>query len=130
MSGRQLYAGWRKEGYNLHKFFVKPTDVSEDKIHIYEDAAHIGKVLRLNCGDEIIIFDGTGNEYLCSLESVQKDFCVAKVINAGICTSEPKVKVTLFQGVPKSGKMEVIIQKCVELGIYEIYPVIDRKSVV
>lgn len=114
----------------MHKFFVKPNDVNGDKIHIYEDAGHISRVLRLKRGDKIIVFDGSGSEYHCALEAVDKSECVAIIDEVCACTSEPKIRTILFQGIPKSGKMETIIQKCTELGICEIYPVITKYTVV
>jgi len=114
----------------LHKFFVNPNDVNDYKIRIMEDAGHISRVLRLNVGDEILIFDGIGTEYDCVLDIVGKSECVATIIEKRPCRGEPKTKVILFQGIPKSGKMELIIQKCVELGISEIYPTITKRTVV
>jgi len=114
----------------LHKFFVKPNDINGDKIHIYEDAGHISRVLRLKRGDQIIVFDGMGGEYRCTLEMVDKSECVAGIDEVLQCTSEPNIRTVLFQGIPKSGKMETIIQKCTELGICEIYPVITKYTVV
>ena len=114
----------------LHKFFVNQSHISGDKVRIIEDASHISRVLRLNAGDEILIFDGNGFEYDCILNAVDKNECIAIITGKRPCRGEPKTKTTLFQGVPKSGKMELIIQKCVELGISEIYPVITKYTVV
>lgn len=114
----------------MHKFFVNPKDIKGEKIHIFEDAGHISRVLRLGADDEIIVFDGLGNEYVCKLESVGKSECIAVISTVRECTSEARLRVTLFQGIPKSGKMETIIQKCTELGIAEIYPFFSKRSVV
>jgi len=114
----------------LHKFFVNSNDIIDNKIRIVEDAGHISRVLRLQSGDEILIFDGIGSEYDCVLDIIGKTECTATIITQRPCRGEPKIKTTLFQGVPKSGKMELIIQKCVELGIAEIYPVITKYTVV
>jgi len=114
----------------MHKFFVNSNDIKGEKVHIFEDAGHISRVLRLGVGDEIIVFDGLGNEYVCELESVGKAECVAVISAVRECTSEARLRVALFQGIPKSGKMEVIIQKCTELGVAEIYPFFSKRSVV
>jgi len=114
----------------LHKFFVNPNDISGQKISICDDAGHISRVLRLSAGDKVIVFDGTGTEYRCELEIVGKNECVAAICDTRACTSEASIKATLFQAIPKSGKMELIIQKCTELGIFEIYPFFSEYTVV
>ena len=114
----------------MRRFFTEPQNISGDTACIFEDSAHIKKVLRMEAGDEILIFDGTGHEYTASLTSIEKDKCEARIIDKRISLSEPKVKVWLFQGLPKTGKMETIIQKAVELGVYEIVPVMMDRCVV
>lgn len=111
-----------------------------------DDIHHITRVLRLGCGDRIDVSDKTEYEYECEIiapgegstkpdgtkpNGVQAEGAIlAKVIESRKFAREPGVKVTLFQGIPKSGKMESIIQKCVELGIYEIVPVWTERTVV
>lgn len=111
----------------MRRFFTEPENISEKTAVILEDAAHITRVLRMNAGDEILIFDGTGYEYTARLISVDKDRCEAEILASKFSANEPSVKVTIYQGIPKSGKMEGIIQKSVELGVYSIVPVsMDR----
>lgn len=114
----------------MRRFFTEPINISDGKVRIIEDAGHITKVLRMSVGDEIIVFDGTGKEYLSRLESISPKECVASVVSEEFSSSEPSVKVSVFQGIPKSGKMETIIQKVVELGVYEIIPVEMERCVV
>ena len=114
----------------MHNFFVNPNDIVGNKIRIHEDAGHISRVLRLNIGDKIIVFNGIGGEFHCVLSEVDKSECIATIEEIHECASEPKLKVTLFQGIPKREKMEWIIQKCTELGVSEIYPVITKFTVV
>lgn len=111
----------------MRRFFTEPENINENTAVILEDASHITKVLRMNSGDEILIFDGTGYEYLASLTLVDKDRCVAEIISSSFSKQEPEIKVTIYQGIPKSDKMEGIIQKSVELGVHSIVPVqMDR----
>lgn len=111
----------------MRRFFTEPQNISENIAAIYEDATHITKVLRMKAGDAILVFDGTGCEYICELLSINKDKCEAKILSSKFSEQEPKTRVNIYQGIPKSGKMEGIIQKSVELGVYSIIPVaMDR----
>lgn len=111
----------------MRRFFTEPENITENTACLYEDAVHITKVLRMQVGDEVLIFDGTGYEYIAKLSELNKECCKAEIISKEFSALEPKVKVTIYQGIPKSGKMEGIIQKSVELGAYSIVPVsMDR----
>lgn len=114
----------------MRRFFTEPENIKENFAYIYDDAAHISRVLRLKEGEEVLIFDGSGYEYTARLTEIEKNRCTAEILEKSEAKSEPKIKVTLFQGVPKSGKMEQIIQKCTELGIYEVVPVMTERCVV
>lgn len=114
----------------MRRFFTEPQNIKEDLIEIFEDSRHIEKVLRMTTGDRVLVFDGTGTEYEAELISIEKNICRAKVLNKSISLSEPKTQITLYQGLPKSGKMELIIQKAVELGVCRIVPVIMDRCVV
>lgn len=107
----------------MRRFFTEPQNITGSRIAIYEDSRHISQVLRMNCGDEILVFDGTGWEYTARLIEIQKTVCYAEMVEKNISLSEPKTQITLFQGLPKSGKMETIVQKAVELGVARIVPV-------
>lgn len=113
----------------MRRFFTEPQNISGDTAFIFEDSSHIKKVLRMEPGDEILIFDGTGYEYTACLTSIEKDKCEARITGKSLSLSEPSVKVWLFQGIPKTGKMETIIQKAVELGVCAVVPVIMDRCV-
>ncbi len=113
----------------MRRFFTEPQNISGDTAFIFEDSAHIKKVLRMEVGNEILIFDGTGYEYVACLTSIEKDKCEARITEKRLSVSEPKLKVWLFQGLPKAGKMETIIQKAVELGVYAVVPVMMDRCV-
>ena len=111
----------------MRRFFTEPENIQGNIANITEDAMHITKVLRMQEGDIITLFDGTGYEYTAKLISIDKDVCTAEIISKSLSDLEPDTKVTIYQGIPKSGKMEGIIQKSVELGVYAIVPVeMDR----
>ena len=94
------------------------------------DVLHITKVLRLTTGAHLTLCDGEGTDYEAEIASVEKDKIVLSLFGKKASDTEPEVKVTLFQGLPKASKMEYIIQKCTELGIADIVPVMTKRTVV
>lgn len=114
----------------MYHFFVKPEQVTEHAVTIIgSDVNHIKNVLRMRIGEEICVNDGN-HEYLCSVAQLEAESVVAQIKEVNEKTSELPAKIVLFQGLPKADKMETIIQKCVELGIYEIVPVQMKRCVV
>lgn len=114
----------------MHRFFVNPSNIS-DSIYIDgTDVNHIKNVLRLKCGEEVNVCDGRNNEYICRISDISPDKVQLDIISKSTCENEPRYEVTLYQGLPKSDKMEYIIQKCVELGVARIVPVAAKRSVV
>ena len=115
----------------MSRFFVDPENIINDKITIEgEDARHIGKVLRCKIGEEITVCDLCGNDYLCKISSIDNDTVTADIKEKKKSDTEPKTEITLFQGLPKSDKMELIIQKCVEIGVCSVVPVMMKRTVV
>jgi len=116
----------------MSKFFVDYHDVKDSTIRITdaEDRKHLVKVLRLGVGDTISISDTVQFEYTAEITAVEKDYIETTILDKQKFAREPELKITLFQGVPKQGKMETIIQKTVELGVYSIVPVFTDRSVV
>lgn len=94
------------------------------------DAAHAARVLRLSEGDRVILCDGRGHEYEAILERVSPRQTTARIHSYRVSTAEPSVFVTLMQGIAKGGKMDLIIQKAVEVGVSRIIPVITERAVV
>ena len=113
----------------MNRFFVDAADVGEDRICIRskEDVKHITKVLRLREGDEIEISDSSQWEYVGQIQSMEDGIIQAKILDKQTFAREPEVQVTL---IPKQSKMESIVQKCTELGIYEFVPVFMERTVV
>lgn len=115
----------------MRRFFVEPQQLKQGQVTITgQDAKHLGKVLRLESGDEIQVFDGSGTEYLVKLLEVKPAQAVGQIIEEVKADSEPPIKVSLVQALPKQGKMELIVQKCTELGVTSIYPLETTRSVV
>lgn len=113
----------------MRRFFTEPQNIKGNIAEIFEDAKHIEKVLRMSCGDKILVFDGSGAEHTAQLISIDKSVCRAEILETNVSLSEPQTKIWLFQALPKSGKMETIIQKAVELGVFEIVPVMTERCV-
>ena len=116
----------------MRRFFVNDDDISNEKIRITNsnDVHHIIKVLRLKEGEIIDISDKNQWEYKCEIISIDKDEVLFRILDKQKFATEPKIEVTLYQGIPKLDKMELIIKMCVELGIFEIVPVFTRRTVV
>lgn len=115
----------------MHKFFVKTDNIINDNIIIEgEDHQHATKVLRLKIGDKIQICDGAKNEYFCVIDEVNKKQIKCNIIEHFINQNESNLNITLFQGLPKAQKMELIIQKGVEIGVKEFQPIITERVVV
>lgn len=120
------------EGERMYQFFVEPGQISGNRIVITgKDVNHIKNVLRMKKGEEISVSNGVdGREYRCGIEELLEDeiICGLRFIKEeGL---ELPSRVYLFQGLPKADKMELIIQKAVELGVYEVIPVSCKRAVV
>ena len=115
----------------MHHFFVTQEQVKEKNIWIEgSDVNHIKNVLRMKIGEELHISDGNNKKYLCEIETMSSDVVCAQIIEELASDTELPSKIYLFQGLPKSDKMELIVQKAVELGVYEIIPVATKRAVV
>lgn len=116
----------------MHHFFVEPSQIQGNHIFIDgPDVNHIRNVLRMNPGEEVNVTDGTGEKvYRCAIASIGEDKVELNIMWAQEKGMELPSKIYLFQGLPKSDKMEFIIQKAVELGVYEIIPMATARAVV
>ncbi|MGI6623430.1 MAG: 16S rRNA (uracil(1498)-N(3))-methyltransferase [Acetivibrionales bacterium] len=115
----------------MHRFIVDPKSIHNGHLRIYgDDLKHLRKVLRLGPGDSINVFDGTGKEFEAKLLSVDKTCALAEITASFQTEAEPEINLTLFQGLLKGEKMDLIIQKGVELGVRSIIPVITDRTVV
>lgn len=114
----------------MYQFFVETEAIGEDVILIEgNDVRYIRDVIRLRQGEKIRVSTGLDN-YLCAIEEVAETFVRAVILERNISGTELKSRIVLFQGLPKGDKMELVIQKAVELGAAEIVPVAMKHCVV
>lgn len=116
----------------MYQFFVNPEQIQDKRIVITgNDVNHIKNVLRMKPGEEIAVSNGMdGNEYRCQIERITEHAVECSLLFIREDGLELPSRVFLFQGLPKGDKMELIIQKAVELGVYEIIPVASKRAVV
>lgn len=115
----------------MYHFFVTPAQIMDGYAVITgQDVNHIRNVLRMKTGEQVGIRDGISRSYICELETIGEAEIRAKILTEDTNMSELPAELYLFQGLPKSDKMELIIQKAVELGVYEVIPVATRRAVV
>lgn len=115
----------------MYRFYVSADQFAEKEVFISGgDVNHIKNVLRLEVGDWIVACDGNGTDYVSRIQSICSDEVVASIEKVQPTGTELPVRITLFQGMPKKDKLELIIQKAVELGACEIVPVMTKRTVV
>ena len=115
----------------MYHFFVTPAQIADGYAVITgQDVNHIRNVLRMKAGEQVGIRDGISRSYVCELENIGGEEIRARILEEDTNLSELPAELYLFQGLPKSDKMELIIQKAVELGVYEIIPVRTNRVIV
>ena len=115
----------------MYRFYVSADQLAEKEVFISGgDVNHIKNVLRLEVGDWIVACDGNGTDYVSRIQSICSDEVDASIEKVQPTGTELPVRITLFQGMPKKDKLELIIQKAVELGACEIVPVMTKRTVV
>ena len=118
----------------MHRFYVDGCSASDKSIRITgEDVNHILNVLRLGVNDEIVVSDGSSRDFECRIAEINTQgeaYIVANIVDMHDNNAELPAEIYLFQGVPKGDKMETIIQKCVELGVYSVIPVMMERTIV
>ena len=115
----------------MRRFFVPPDSISEDRATITGELfRHMVKVLRLKPGAEVILSDGEGHEFAGVIGEIGKETAwVAIHDKVDVDTVAGRPWITLYQGLPKGDKMELILQKTTELGVAEIIPFAAARSV-
>ena len=116
----------------MYQFFVEPSQIQGDKVVITgKDVNHIKNVLRMKPGEEISVKNGSEDkEYRCGIEELGEEEIICELRFIKEEGVELPSKIYLFQGLPKGDKMELILQKAVELGVYEVIPVASKRAVV
>jgi len=115
----------------MYRFYVEQDQISDEFITIQgPDVNHIKNVLRMRTGEKLVICNGQGKDFYCIINSESKDEILVSIEEVRDTDTELEGNIYLFQGLPKKDKMELIIQKAVELGVYEIIPVMTKRTVV
>ena len=116
----------------MYQFFVEPHQISDRIVRIEgQDVNHIKNVLRMKVGEELSVSNGVdGKEYRCGIVSLDEECITCELRFIKEDGVELPSQVYLFQGLPKADKMELIIQKAVELGVYAVVPVSTKRCVV
>jgi 16S rRNA (uracil1498-N3)-methyltransferase len=114
----------------LPRFFISPDQISGPDIRIAdEDVRHIVNVLRMKAGDEMCLSDGRGNEYKVRITALNRTEVKSKILT--LTKREPRLpRITLAQGLPKSDKMDFIVQKATELGVAAVVPLMTERTIV
>lgn len=115
----------------MPKFFVEPNQIENGRVTIRgNDASHISYSLRMAKGERIRVCDGQNREYDCVLTEFLSDLVIADVVAVQETANEPSVTIYLYQALPKGDKLDTIIQKSVECGVFEIIPFESERCVV
>ncbi|HHY46889.1 MAG TPA: 16S rRNA (uracil(1498)-N(3))-methyltransferase, partial [Firmicutes bacterium] len=115
----------------MNRFFVPRDAISQSTIEISgNDLRHIRDVLRLGPGDHISVLDGYGNEYECRISAIGHRAVRCEILSRSRRASEPSIKISLVQGLPKGDKMDQVVRACTELGVSEFFPAVTERTVV
>nr|WP_294491803.1 16S rRNA (uracil(1498)-N(3))-methyltransferase [uncultured Mediterraneibacter sp.] len=115
----------------MQQFFTRSSWIREGKVYLEgPDVNHIKNVLRMRSGEEVQISDGAGMIYRCSVNSYEDGKAVLNIVEELKSDTELPSRIYLFQGLPKGDKMDWIVQKAVELGVYRVIPFSARRSIV
>lgn len=115
--------------HSMHRFYFDPTAREDNRVWLDEaESKHALQVLRLKAGDSFVLLDGQGGVFEAHMEGTDGRRMVA-LLGARLPDNEASTRVTLYQGAPKAGKLETIVQKCTELGVYAVRPVLFSRCV-
>lgn len=115
----------------MYHFFVNQDQTTKEQIRITgDDVNHMKNVLRMKVGEKVSVSDESAREYVCRIEAIFDDWIELKIEDIIGTTRELPCEIVLFQGLPKGDKMELIIQKAVELGASSVVPVVTNRTIV
>lgn len=112
----------------MPRFFLESIADEKHAVISGEDARHISRSLRMKTGDALIV-SCSGIDYSCIIESINDEFVNLEILSYNKCKSEPSIDLTLYQAMPKLDKLEMIIQKSIELGTNRIVPVLTHRCI-
>ena len=111
----------------MQRFFVE--NIKGDTVLIEgTEAHHLKNVLRKKAGDEVLLFDGRGSEYKAKIEKIDESVVKTRIVSKIQKDIESKIKINLFQSIPKAYKFDFIVEKSTELGVSEIIPVVSERT--
>ena len=114
----------------MHRFFVPPSAITKGQAQITGPVVHqIRRVLRLKSGAKVLLLDDSGWCYETELVSLEPDRVIGRVVRKTLALSEPRAKITLFQGILKANRFEWVLQKGTELGLVGFVPIITQRCV-
>lgn len=115
----------------MPRFFIRQNQIEDNKIHILgDDAHHISYSLRMAVGESVTVCDMQGIEYDCKIEAFSDTEVLLAIEDSRVSENEPKIKIKLFQALPKGDKLDSVIQKSVECGVCEIIPFESERCIV
>lgn len=115
----------------MHRFFIDDNQIVDEQVYISgENYKHMTKSLRVKMGEKVELSNGKGIEYIATVQEIDKNQVLLEIVEKAINSSEMPVEITLYQGLPKGTKMDLIVQKTVELGVTSIVPVIMERTIV
>lgn len=113
----------------MPRFFISAPPTGDTIPITGEDARHLLRVLRMRVGETLTICDGAATDYACTLQQIDGDTAICAVQGQSASRGEPSVAVTLYMALPKGDKMDLIVQKAVELGAVRIVPYLSSRCV-
>jgi len=115
----------------MHRFFIDDNAIEGEVVKVTgSDFNHISHSLRMQVGDQFIVNNGDGLDYIVKIEEITEEMIIAKIISSEKNRNEPTLRVTLAQAIPKKSNMDLIVQKCTEIGISKIIPINTKRTIV
>ncbi|MCD8300983.1 MAG: 16S rRNA (uracil(1498)-N(3))-methyltransferase [Clostridiales bacterium] len=115
----------------MQQFFIEDEQIGKEYVTITGgDVNHIKNVLRMRPGERIRVSSAGGQNFFCEIAEIGRDFVQADIIDENAPDTELASRIYLFQALPKGDRMDYVVQKSVELGVYEIIPVAMKYCVV
>ena len=113
----------------MHRFFVSPSRISGNAVSFPQDLSRqISRVLRMSPGDEVVVLDDTGWEYVVSLSAVAPAQTEGRITGRRAACGEPAIRLTLYQAMIRPERFEWALQKCTELGVSHFVPIATRRT--
>lgn len=110
-------------------FFTNDTITTEYYTILGEDAAHISRSLRMKIGEELTLCTPDGKRHDCEITEISREEVTVRILSSTVCEQEPSVKVSLYIALMKGDKIDDVVQKAVELGVYEITPFLSARCI-